>query len=51
MKFLYKFTLLLGILIFLSSSIQFAVFNKVFISNTNSLLLNINEKASEDVSM
>ncbi|WP_234121304.1 sensor domain-containing diguanylate cyclase [Clostridium hydrogenum] len=51
MKFLYKFTLLLGILIFLSSSIQFAVFNKVFISNTNSLLLNINEKASENVSM
>lgn len=51
MRFLYKVTLLLGILIVLSCFVQFIVFNKFFISNTNSLLLSTNEKASENVSM
>lgn len=51
MKFLYKVTLLLGILIVLSCFVQFVVFNKFFISDTNSLLLSTNEKAAENVSM
>lgn len=51
MRFLYKFTLLLSILIILSSIIQFLVFDKIFISDTDSLLLNINEKAAENVSV
>lgn len=51
MKFLYKVILVLGILITLSCFVQFVVFNKFFISNTNSLLLSTNEKASENVSM
>lgn len=51
MKFLYKFTLLLGSLVVFSCFVQFIVFNKFFISDANSLLLSINEKASENVSM
>ncbi|ADK14826.1 MULTISPECIES: sensor domain-containing diguanylate cyclase [Clostridium] len=51
MKFLYKVILVLGILIALSCFVQFVVFNKFFIANTNSLLLSTNEKASENVSM
>ncbi|WP_254306630.1 cache domain-containing protein [Clostridium sp. 001] len=51
MKFLYKVILGLGILIALSCFVQFVVFNKFFIANTNSLLLSTNEKASENVSM
>lgn len=42
---------MLGILIALSCFVQFVVFNKFFIANTNSLLLSTNEKASENVSM
>lgn len=51
MKFLYKVTLLLTILIVLSCFVQFGVFNKFFISDTDSLLLSTNEKAAENVSM
>lgn len=51
MKFLYKFTLFLGIVVIFSCSVQFVVFNKFFVSNTNSLLLNINERESKNVSM
>lgn len=51
MKFLYKFTLLIVILIVLGCFVQFVVFNKFFISDTNSLLLSTNEKAAENVSM
>lgn len=51
MKFLHKFTLLLGAVVIFSCSVQFVVFNKFFISNTNSLLLDINEKESKNVSM
>ncbi|AZV56677.1 diguanylate cyclase [Clostridium sp. AWRP] len=51
MKFLYKVILVLVILVALSCFVQFVVFNKFFISNTNSLLLSTNEKASENISM
>lgn len=51
MKFLHKFTLLLGAIVIFSCFVQFVVFNKVFVSNTNSLLLDINERESKNVSM
>lgn len=50
MKFLYKFTLFLGIVVIFSCSVQFVVFNKFFVSNTNSLLMDINERESKNVS-
>jgi|GEM_PF-957455 len=51
MKFLHKFTLFLGVVVVFSCSVQFIVFNKFFISNNNSLLLDINERESKNVSM
>lgn len=51
MKFLHKFTLFLGAVVIFSCFFQFVVFNKFFISNTNSLLLDINERESKNVSM
>lgn len=51
MKFLYKFTLFLGTAVAFCCIVQFWVFNKFFVSNTNSLLLNINEGESENINM
>ncbi len=50
MRFLYKFTLLLSILIFISSTIQFFAVDRFFRSTTDSLLLTINEKAANNLS-
>ncbi len=49
MRFLHKFTLLLGILIIASSFIQFSIFERSFIATTNSLFLATNEKAAFNV--
>lgn len=49
MRFLYKFTLLLSILIFISSTIQFFAADRFFRSTTNSLFLTINEKAANNL--
>lgn len=51
MRFFHKFTLFLGIAVVFSCSVQFLVFNKFFISNNNSLLLDINERESKNISM
>ncbi|WP_371380171.1 diguanylate cyclase [Sporomusa aerivorans] len=51
MRLLYKFTLLLSILVVLNSLAQFIVFDKIFISDTDALLLDINEQAANNVSM
>ena len=50
MRFLYKFTLLLSILILISSTIQFFAVDRFFHSTTDSLLLTINEKAANNLS-
>ncbi|MDF2874828.1 MAG: diguanylate cyclase domain protein [Sporomusa sp.] len=49
MRFLHKFTLLLGILIIISGFIQFTIFERSFIATTNSLFLATNEKAAHNV--
>lgn len=49
MRFLHKFTLLLSTLIIVSSVIQFFTFDRLFLANTNSLLLATNEKAAKNV--
>lgn len=51
MKFLYKFTLFFGAVVAFCCIIQFLVFNKFFVSNTDSLLLRINERESENIDM
>ncbi|WP_215830610.1 sensor domain-containing diguanylate cyclase [Pelorhabdus rhamnosifermentans] len=48
MSFLYKFTLLLGSLVIMSSFIQFFIFDRFFLANTDDLLLTINEKAANN---
>jgi diguanylate cyclase (GGDEF)-like protein len=49
MRFLHKFTLLLSALIITSSFIQFFAFDRSFLANTNSLLLDTNEKAANNL--
>jgi len=49
MRFLYKFTILLSILVIISSFIQIITFNSFFMANTDSLLLAINEKAANNI--
>lgn len=51
MRFLFKFTLLLSILIIISSTIQFVAFDRFFRSTTDSLLLTINEKAADNLGL
>lgn len=46
MRFLYKFTISLSILVIVSSIIQFVAFDRFFRSTTDSLLLTITEKAA-----
>lgn len=49
MRLLHKFTVLLSILVIMSSLIQFLIFDKIFLANTDSLLLDINRKAADNV--
>lgn len=49
MRFLHKFTLLLSTLIIVSSFIQFFAFDRLFLTNTDSLLLATNEKAASNL--
>ncbi|MDU2064160.1 MAG: sensor domain-containing diguanylate cyclase [Sporomusaceae bacterium] len=50
MRLFHKITLLLSLSIILTSFMQFIVFDKVFISDTDSLLLDINEQAANNMS-
>lgn len=49
MRFIHKFTLLLSILVIIGSLIQFFSFEMIFLKNTNSLFLNINSKAANNI--
>lgn len=50
MRFSYKFVLLLSVLILLSSLLQFSVFDTLFLSKTDSFLLDTNTQAAINVS-
>lgn len=49
MRFLHKFTILLSILVISSGIIQFFVFDRFFLTTTDSLLLATNEKAANNI--
>ncbi|WP_312198807.1 sensor domain-containing diguanylate cyclase [Anaerospora hongkongensis] len=49
MRFLHRITLLLSGLVIISSIIQFVVFDRFFLTTTDSLLLTTNEKAATNV--
>lgn len=49
MRFLHKMTLLLSGFVIISSVIQFIVFDRFFLTTTDSLLLTTNEKAADNV--
>lgn len=50
MRFLYKFTLLLSILVLITSAVQFFAVDRFLRSTTTSLFLTINERAANNLS-
>lgn len=51
MNFLYRITLIMSTLVLLTSLVQFILFDRIFISDIDALLLDINKQAANNVSI